>query len=121
MCVGVVSSAFAGLRSGAFYSTTIGYDSSACYGGVLKPTGWLSVEQVVLAYNMATRQWFECSRLGPRRNEAPAETVRLQNRLHGTRLCGTNRWYATFTAAYGWDGAAWRGAWLGSGNEWVAA
>ncbi|WP_338491287.1 hypothetical protein [Streptomyces sp. SJL17-4] len=35
------------------------------------------------------------------------------------RACGGDVWYATNTAAYGWDGVARRGSWAVSGNHWV--
>ncbi|MFI1890793.1 MULTISPECIES: hypothetical protein [Streptomyces] len=119
-CVSGSSETSAGSNGGGFSrSWTFGYNRlSNGYCQVADQyTGWLSVERHLLAFNMSTGVWWKCAGYGPARNLSPASGVGLEGNFN--RLCGGDVWYATNTAAYGWDGVAWRGNWVVSGNHWV--
>ncbi|MFJ8747316.1 hypothetical protein ACIRL2_49295 [Embleya sp. NPDC127516] len=68
-------------------------------------------------YDMPAGVWVPCFKAGPARNPAGTFGVGYESTGH----CGLGRWHASFTAAYAWDGTAWRGAWVGSNNEWLPA
>ncbi|MEU0935200.1 MULTISPECIES: hypothetical protein [unclassified Embleya] len=116
MCVGGESITNADAFSSGY---TYGYkrNSNGTCTLVNRPTGVLSVEKHLLAYDAPGNVWFTCATEGPARNGGSAFRVGIESHYR----CGGNLWHATFTAAYGWDGSAWRGAWVGSNNEWVPA
>ncbi|WP_306334604.1 hypothetical protein [Streptomyces sp. KL118A] len=88
-----------------------------CGGYKTVPAHTLSVERVLLAYDMPNNRWYECNRTTPVQNTTASYFVNSNSSGHAT--CGLGQWYASFTAAYAWDGTAWRGAWVGSNNQWV--
>jgi hypothetical protein len=120
LCVSGYSEISAGAGGGGFSkSITYGYNRSGSGTCSLanKPVGWLSVESHLLAFDMPRGVWYLCNRVGPFRN--PVSGYMLEVGRNTYRACGGDVWYATHTGAYGWDGGAWRGNWVVSGNHWV--
>ncbi|MDV5144005.1 hypothetical protein R1T08_06935 [Streptomyces sp. SBC-4] len=119
-CVSGYAETSAGSNGGGYSrSITYGYNRTSSGGCQLanQYTGWLSSERHILAFDMAKGVWWKCAGFGPLRNHVPAVAVELWGNFN--RVCGGDVWYATNTAAYGWDGVAWRGSWVVSGNHWV--
>ncbi|WP_328946754.1 hypothetical protein OG259_40075 [Streptomyces sp. NBC_00250] len=119
-CIGGYSETSAGSNGGGYsVSRTHGFNrlvSGACQVAN-QPVGSLSSERHILAFDMQKGVWWKCAGHGPARNSVPAVAVELYGNIN--RACGGDVWYATNTAAYGWDGGAWRGRWVVSGNHWV--